>query len=381
VIAIIGVLLAMLLPAAFKVRATANLIRCEANMRQIGMGFQNCNTTHHRLPPLMGAFPSGTLGQVTNASFQHGPPYGNPFFFLLPFVDQDNAWQACYTGTGDTWYQTSQGYEPYGFLSGATPGYDAIHSGQRLYVCPAQPGVPASGILNSASGLQLGTFMNPANVPQQGVGLCSYAVNAQVFGLDPTSGNVILQGRASIPSSIADGASNTILVAERYGICGFYMNNPTQYTWGNPPMTSALPGGQAWAWWAGWNNPNAGLSTWPPLVDSAVPAFAVPNTSAFPLYQAAATTPYWLGPPYNAAGPTDSTGNAISFVLQPVPYDTSSTTTKCDVFLPSSAHQGVMVVALADGSARTLAKGMSNTTFWFAVTPNDHVVLPADWNE
>jgi hypothetical protein len=207
--------------------------------------------------------------------------------------------------------------------------------------------------------MQLGTSIDPAP------GLCSYAVNAQVFGLNPSSGLVAVapgaangQGRASIPSSISDGASNTILVAERYGICGFYMDN-----------TANGPGGQAWAWWGGWS--------WPPVVDSAVPAFAVPqylNTS-YP------TSGYWLGPPYNTGYPTDSTGNAVAFLTQPVPYDASSTTTKCDVFMASSAHVGVMVVNMADGSTRTISRGISPQTWWAAITPNSKDLLGTDWSQ
>jgi hypothetical protein len=40
---------------------------------------------------------------------------------------------------------------------------------------------------------------------------------------------------------------------------------------------------------------------------------------------------------------------------------------------------GGIQVALADGSARTVAQGISYTAWFFAFTPSGGEVLPGDW--
>jgi hypothetical protein len=51
----------------------------------------------------------------------------------------------------------------------------------------------------------------------------------------------------------------------------------------------------------------------------------------------------------------------------------------CNVNLAQTAHEGAMPVALADGSIRRLAKGMSPRTYWGAVTPDGGEVFGDDW--
>jgi prepilin-type N-terminal cleavage/methylation domain-containing protein/prepilin-type processing-associated H-X9-DG protein len=59
---------------------------------------------------------------------------------------------------------------------------------------------------------------------------------------------------------------------------------------------------------------------------------------------------------------------------QPNPWQTA-----CNPLLTSTGHTGGMNVAMADGSCRLLAQGMSPTTFWIATVPNDGLPMPADW--
>src|SRR5579871_5480741 len=93
VIAIIGVLIGLLLPAVQKIRAIAAHMACTNNLRQIGLAAQAANTTHKRLPPLLGPYPTGILGQT---QFSNGPPWGNPLFYLLPFIEQDTLYRLSY---------------------------------------------------------------------------------------------------------------------------------------------------------------------------------------------------------------------------------------------------------------------------------------------
>jgi len=51
----------------------------------------------------------------------------------------------------------------------------------------------------------------------------------------------------------------------------------------------------------------------------------------------------------------------------------------CDPRLAQTPHREGMLVSLGDGSVRTLAAGMSGTTYWAAVTPAAGEVLGLDW--
>src|SRR5260370_40974792 len=76
VIDIIGVLIALLLPAVQKVREAANRLKCSNNLRQLGLAMHNHHDAH-------GALPEGT----SNATPYWGQ--GNWQVSILPFIEQD----------------------------------------------------------------------------------------------------------------------------------------------------------------------------------------------------------------------------------------------------------------------------------------------------
>jgi prepilin-type processing-associated H-X9-DG protein len=158
--------------------------------------------------------------------------------------------------------------------------------------------------------------------------LTTYASNAQVFGKCSTSTGTLLDwdGANVIPANFKDGTSNTIMFAERLGICGYYMDT-TSYGPGS--------GGSVWNWWG---------------YDSAQPAFAVSFTAT-------------------------SVGPSSLFQDNPFPFDTN-----CDVFRASTPHtSGGMQVGMADGHVRSIAAGMTGTTWWAACTPSSGDQLGSDW--
>ena len=85
--AILGVLIALLLPAVQAAREAARGISCSNNLRQIGIGLQNYENTHE-------AFPIGCIeckfGSSSNPASMKMIAWN---VALLPYIEQDDVWR------------------------------------------------------------------------------------------------------------------------------------------------------------------------------------------------------------------------------------------------------------------------------------------------
>jgi prepilin-type N-terminal cleavage/methylation domain-containing protein len=178
VIAIIAILISLLLPAVQKVREAAQRTQSLNNLKQMSLALHNCNDVYKRLPPSVGLFPINSWSQATYWGAPPGQPvyHGTVYYFLLPFVEQQNAYKNVSTASPGAWGSW--------FSSAIVPVYQA----------PGDPTLPGNGLTWG------------------GRGAVSYGANWLVFG--STDG-----GSARIPSTFTDGTSNTITFGERYAIC------------------------------------------------------------------------------------------------------------------------------------------------------------------
>lgn len=182
VIAILGILVGLLVPAVQSVRAAAARAACHNNLRQLGVASHAFHGTYRKLPPGIGWFP--------------GPQYqgavGIAFFHLLPFIEQGPLHKSAWNSAG-------------GFFDAQVDQVFATRV--ALYVCPSDYSADAGGLVRDSGG----TMWAAGN----------YAGNAQVFcRVDSVTGRMINpQHNARIPDSFSDGTSATILFAEKYARC------------------------------------------------------------------------------------------------------------------------------------------------------------------
>jgi prepilin-type N-terminal cleavage/methylation domain-containing protein len=201
VIAIMAVLVALLLPAVQKVREAANRSQCGNNLRQVALASHFCNDSYGKLPPMFGTFgilvgewrvwvpPTVPPAPVKPGYWDGSTVSGSSVLaHLLPFLEQENlhrqaaAWSQQYLPSPTnppTWGDNNDTFRGVVIPS---------------YACPSDPSAP-------------GTPWAVGN----------YAANYQIFSMYSADG---WQGAASLPKSIPDGLSNTILFAERYYGCG-----------------------------------------------------------------------------------------------------------------------------------------------------------------
>jgi type II secretory pathway pseudopilin PulG len=183
VIAIIGILVGLLVPAVQQVRVAAARAQDANNLRQIGIAIHAFHDTNGRLPAYFKVITSPMNIQLSI--------YGQ----LLPYVEQSNALSA--------------------------------------YV------VPKSGNATQCS-VRIPVFESPADTNIPGLVLAGYAGTSYVFvsgsgttatmlsnGPFPTGGNVRLV-------NVTDGLSNTLFVGPRPYMSGFYT------TWSNGGVFQAI---------------------------------------------------------------------------------------------------------------------------------------------
>src|SRR5512147_227155 len=80
VIAIIAILIGLLLPAVQKVREAAARLKCQNNLKQMGLAFHNYESSY-------GAFPPASVSDADGYR-QYGNSNRSGLVFLLPYIEQ-----------------------------------------------------------------------------------------------------------------------------------------------------------------------------------------------------------------------------------------------------------------------------------------------------
>ncbi len=331
VVAIIGILIALLLPAVQAAREAARRIQCTNNLKQMGLASHNYHTTH-------GCFPLGaTLAICSLAPFERDS--WNDWSLhaqILPMLDQQSA-------------------------------YDAINFDWAPWVTDTCTQGPQ--INNTIWNIQIGTFMCPSDRLVGNVCTNNYqgSYGASVLDSDQElqlgSSGLFTYQRCYRLDSVSDGSSNTLAFAEalvtslgpkpeagRDGVCapstpGVYQYNvaanPAAVLAGLASCDASWNSGASFAfdggrWWG------LGANGW-----TMFNAVVTPNNKQHP----------WRGCRFDITrcglnnGPINSA---------------------------TSPHPGGVNVTLADASVRFIKDGIDQRTWWALGTRAGGEVISAD---
>lgn len=98
VIAIIAILIGLLLPAVQKVREAASRLKCQNNLKQIGLALHNYEGANTRFPAAYVTTNTSADGTAYGISYgddyRNGPPGWAWGVLILPFIEQDNLYRS-----------------------------------------------------------------------------------------------------------------------------------------------------------------------------------------------------------------------------------------------------------------------------------------------
>jgi prepilin-type N-terminal cleavage/methylation domain-containing protein/prepilin-type processing-associated H-X9-DG protein len=334
VIAIIAILIGLLLPAVQKVREAASRIKCDNNLKQIGLALHNYHDVN-------GRFPFGKGPDYRNSPLTPGVPVYPRWSVhsqILPYLEQDNLFKSI-----------NFSYPP------ETPGMGGVINFMPAYQNP--------GRVNADQCRTLVSFFicpsDPASTPSDWPGQNNYLGNLGLtFLCDLSERNPSTVAPNEIPNGvlyylssvritdITDGSSNTALFSEK--IRGQGYPNPRSDMYVMPTQTT--------------------LDTTFQVCTSLNTATATPLTSkqgySWVMGEMCCTTYNHVSTPntQTCAG-IGFPGNMANMAMQ-VP--------------PSSFHTGGVNVLLADGSVRFITNSISLSTWRALGTRNGGEVLGSD---
>lgn len=164
VIAVIGVLVALLLPAVQAARGAARRAQCTNHLKQLALAMHNYHDVHRTLP----------MGRYVN-----GLPQGWAWgAMVLPYVEHSALYERC----------------DFRFSPSAPPNVDLLKTSLAVFRCPSEPGPQSETIVVQDSLGVSGTVT--ATLPYE-----NYALNNEI------------QTHVRF-AEVRDGLSNTILLGE-----------------------------------------------------------------------------------------------------------------------------------------------------------------------
>jgi prepilin-type N-terminal cleavage/methylation domain-containing protein/prepilin-type processing-associated H-X9-DG protein len=208
VITIIGILIALLLPAVQSAREAARRMQCAGNFKQAGIALHNYHSA-------IGCFPPGTLNWVHSCGASPSAPSGGYegwgwASFILPYIEQQALYDQ-FNFRGDTNNYASPG-NPNNLIQAATR--------IATYICPSDP---QNGELVAYTS---NTYAGHSGIADEDVAVSNLAgvsdsvtcfCNGSTLKRLGNADGVMANGESCDIARITDGTSNTLIIGEITG--------------------------------------------------------------------------------------------------------------------------------------------------------------------
>jgi prepilin-type N-terminal cleavage/methylation domain-containing protein/prepilin-type processing-associated H-X9-DG protein len=217
VIAIIAILIGLLLPAVQKVRDAAARMKCQSNLKQLGLALHNYHDVNNKLPPGAEAAVFPKPNPTGNTTTFAGTTW---LVYILPYVEQDPLYKLYNFGAA------------YNNAANLAVGNVKV----PVYLCPS------GGITTSGNGSEVANGTTNATTHYYGImgpnarttdpftlsingitysyrvggatGNGAYACNGMLQQYQDASGS-ITTGYTVKLTTVTDGLSNTLMIGER----------------------------------------------------------------------------------------------------------------------------------------------------------------------
>jgi prepilin-type N-terminal cleavage/methylation domain-containing protein len=314
VITIIGILIALLLPALNAVREASNRAKCMNNMKQIGLGLLNYNSSN-------GAFPAAAT--YTGSQTAMGWSF---LTYLLPSMDYATLFNP----------MKLNGEEPTTTTYAANT--TAINTAIPGFLCPSSGGTSFQSVSGGTNtgGLtnykaMAATYATSLTVGLTGSG-SAYGPNNPDGAMPP----VKTSGAGTRISDLQDGASHTILLTETQETTNSSHSAAGRWAVGSEVFLCGMTAGQ--------------------------------------LGTATSASGYWAPAGYNGTLGSGSGRPYLNYHFVTVATDTyeaPSSIGTAPFWGPSAGHPSVVNHLLGDGSVQPLNKNLYIEVYFFLITKNN----------